>query len=236
MNMKDSCTGSHEKQESEYKRKRLLELEKEIAELRTENEQLRQQQLHLLQTKINQPLSSTTVSNDESMLLQRCAMQQAIQESKERHDTLFENMKQGVVYHDCTGQTTAANASALRILGLTMDQLLGKSPMDPQWKFIRDDGSDLPFEEYPAVVALQGIPVTNLKMGVYNPMEQGFRWILLDAMPRFRNGEEKPYQVYTIFTDITQEQEMKTNLVRAKEMAEETDQLKSGKESERKVW
>ena len=31
------------------------------------------------------------------------AMQQAIQESEERHKTLFENMKQGVVYHDSTG-------------------------------------------------------------------------------------------------------------------------------------
>ena len=125
--------------------------------------------------------------------------------------------------------TINGNASALRILGLTMDQILGKTPIHPQWRFVRDDGSDLPVEEYPAVLALSGKRVANLKMGVYNTVEQQIRWVVMDAMPRFREGEDKPYQAYTIFTDVTEEREMQTNLVRSKEMAEEADQLKSRK-------
>ena len=53
-------------------------------------------------------------------------MQEAARESEERHQTLFENMQQGVVYHYTDGRTMVANESALRILGLTMDQMLGK--------------------------------------------------------------------------------------------------------------
>ena len=155
------------------------------------------------------------------------SMQEQIREVKERHLTLFENMKQGVVYHKQDGTTLAANESALRILGLTMEQMIGKLPMDPQWRFCREDGSTLPLEEYPAVIALSGKPVNNLIMGVYNTLEEKIRWLALDAMPRFRPGEDTPYQAYTIFNDITEAKEIEREIIRAKQKAEEADQLKS---------
>lgn len=46
-------------------------------------------------------------------------------------------------------------------------------------------------------------------------------------MPRFRPGEDKPYQAYITFADITHEKQMEQNLLRAKEKAEEADNLKS---------
>ena len=155
------------------------------------------------------------------------SMKEQIRETEERHLTLFENMKQGVVYHHKDGSTIAANASALRILGLTMDQMLGKKPMDPQWRFVRPDGSSLPVEQYPAVVALSGKPVTGMKFGVYHCVDKKIRWVCLDAMPRFRPGETTPYQAYTIFSDVTESKETELELLRAKQKAEEADQLKS---------
>ena len=158
---------------------------------------------------------------------QKRHMEEVVRESEERHLTLFENMQQGVVYHRADGNTMAANESALRILGLTMDQMLGKTPMDPQWKFVREDGSTLPVDEYPAVQALSGKYITSMIMGVYNCVDEDIRWIQVDGTPRFRPGEDKPYQAYTIFTDITPSQQIQQNLKRAKEKAEEADQLKS---------
>ena len=66
-----------------------------------------------------------------------------------------------------------------------------------------------------------------MKMGVYNSTHGDFRWIVLDAMPRFRPGEDKPFQAYTMFTDITESKQIEENLLRAKEKAEEADKLKS---------
>ena len=158
---------------------------------------------------------------------EKYTLDEALRESEERHRTLFENMTQGVIYHAADGRVTDANQAALRFLGLTKDQILGKEPMDPQWRFVYHDGSTIPVEEYPAVVALQGRRVESMTFGVYNTLVEDINWIKLDAVPRFRPGEDTPYEAYTIFSDMTEEVTMKKRLLRAKEKAEEADQLKS---------
>ena len=157
--------------------------------------------------------------------------QEALRESEEQHRNLFESMMQGVVYQDATGNIIAANPAAERILGLTVDQMKGRTSVDPRWKSIREDGSDFPGSEHPSMVALQtGQPVLNATMGVFSPKSNENHWIKIDAVPRFKPGEEdtkKPWQVFTTFTDITETKRFEYKLLRAKEKAEEADKLKS---------
>src|SRR5512137_2650086 len=62
-----------------------------------------------------------------------------------------------------------------------------------------------PGKEHPSIVALQtGQEVNDVVMGVYNPRMGCYRWISINAVPIIRHGEDKPYQVYTIFDDITE--------------------------------
>lgn len=152
----------------------------------------------------------------------------ALRESEEQHRNLFESMVQGVVYQDSSGYIISANPSVERLLGLTTDQMRGQQPIDPRWKSIRDDGSDFPFEEHPSMVALAtGKPVTNVLMGVFVPQHNEHRWISIDSVPRFREGESKPFEVYTTFTDFTETKKVESTLKTAKEKAEEADKLKS---------
>ena len=70
------------------------------------------------------------------------------------------------------GKIIRANTAASTLLGLSMDQLLGRESFDPRWKAIREDGSDFPGDEHPAIVALRtGKVVQNVNMGVYNPQD-----------------------------------------------------------------
>jgi PAS domain S-box-containing protein len=127
-----------------------------------------------------------------------------LQEEK-RHIALFETMAQGVVYQDNEGKIISANPAAERILGLSFPQMTGRDSIDPRWRAARQDGSDFPGEEHPAMVALRtGKPMTNVVMGVFNPVVGEHRWISVDAIPLFRPGEDTPYQVYTTFNDITE--------------------------------
>lgn len=113
-------------------------------------------------------------------------------------------MAQGVVYQNAIGKIISVNSAAERLLGLTAEQLEGRTSIDPQWRAIHEDGSDFPGEQHPALIALKtGKPVNNMVMGVYHPDKKEHVWILVNSEPEFRHGESKPFQVFTTFTDIT---------------------------------
>ena len=136
----------------------------------------------------------------------RRRMEDALRESEEKHRTLFETMTQGVVYQDADGQIIDANPAAQRILGLTLDQLQGRTSMDPRWRAMREDGSEFPGDAHPAMVALEtGRPVRDVVMGVYDPKRQHHTWININAVPLLQPGADKPYQVHTTFEDITEQ-------------------------------
>ncbi len=52
--------------------------------------------------------------------------------SEERYRTLFENMAQGVFYQKADGFLLDYNNAALEMFGLTSDQFIGKTSLDPQ--------------------------------------------------------------------------------------------------------
>ena len=131
--------------------------------------------------------------------------EEALRESEEKHRTLFETMAQGVVYQNAEGHIISANPAAGRILGLTLDQMLGRTSMDPRWKAIHEDGSDFPGDTHPAMIALKtGKEVSKIVMGVFHPGANEHVWINIHAVPQFRPGETQPYQAYTTFDDITE--------------------------------
>jgi PAS domain S-box-containing protein len=131
-------------------------------------------------------------------------LSRSLHESEGRIRQLFETMDVGVVYQRSDGSIEAANPAAQRILGMSLDQLQGRTSMDPRWRSIREDGSDFPGTEHPAMLALRtGQPVRDVVMGVFHPLDSTYRWINVSAVPEFHAGESKPYRVYATFADIT---------------------------------
>ncbi len=129
----------------------------------------------------------------------------AVHDSEEKYRSLFETMAQGVVYQDAAGRIISVNPAAERILGLSADQMMGLESIDPCWKTIHEDGSDFPGTEHPAMQALRtGKHVNDVIIGIFNPKIQKHSWAIVSAMPQFKNGESRPYQVYATITDITE--------------------------------
>jgi len=155
----------------------------------------------------------------EIKIAERQQAENALRKSEEKHRTLFETMIQGVVYHSSDGQIISANPSAESILGLTLDQMQGRTPTDPRWKSIHEDGSDFPGETHPAMISLKtSQQVLNVVMGVFHPDKESYRWINVNSIPKFRSGEKKPYQVYATFTDITENKKLVTQLLQSHKM------------------
>jgi PAS domain S-box-containing protein len=132
----------------------------------------------------------------------------------EKYRTLFTTMVQGVVYQNADGHIISANQAAEKILGLTFDQMQGRTSTDPHWRALREDGSVFPGEEHPAMVALQsGEEVKDVIMGIFNPANNTHTWINVHAIPLFRPGTKKPYQSYTTFEDITERRNVEQQVV-----------------------
>ena len=153
-------------------------------------------------------------------------MRQALIDSEKKYRTLFDSMTQGVVYHDADGMIISANPAAQKILGLSLDQLMGRTSMDPRWRSIREDGSEYPGEEHPAMQALiTGKPVKDILMGIFVPESEEYRWILVSAMPEFRKGENKPYRVFATFADITKIKKVEDLIKQNTELLQESQRV-----------
>jgi PAS domain-containing protein len=88
---------------------------------------------------------------------------------------------------DAERRITDANPVAEQILGLSLSQLQGKTSMDPRWKAIHEDGSDFPGENHPIPVALKTRKtVKNVIHGVFHPVNEEYRWISVNTVPKFR--------------------------------------------------
>jgi len=130
--------------------------------------------------------------------------QEVLLETDRKLENLFRTLSFGVVFQDEKGRIILANPAAERILGLTKEQMMGRQSIDSRWKSIREDGSEFAGDEHPAMQALKtGLEQQDVVMGVFNPEKEAYTWISIHAIPLFRDGELKPYQVYATFEDIS---------------------------------
>ena len=148
-----------------------------------------------------EPVSYVTLSD----ITERKRAEETLRESEAKYRMLFETVVQAVVYQSADGKIVAANHAAELLLGLSLDQMQGRTSMDSRWKSIHEDGSDFPGDAHPSMVALAAAKIVrNVVMGVFHPEEEDYRWINITAVPEFRPGEATPYQVCTTFDDITE--------------------------------
>ena len=75
--------------------------------------------------------------------------EKALQESEKKYSVLADNMNIGLVLHAADTKILFSNSRASEILGLSVEQMQGKEAMDPAWKFLNENESDMALEDYP---------------------------------------------------------------------------------------
>jgi putative nucleotidyltransferase with HDIG domain/PAS domain S-box-containing protein len=122
---------------------------------------------------------------------------------EEGHWLLINNLPVGVVINAPDTRIVLCNPEAVQLLGMSSDQLLGKAPRDIDWYFLREDGSRMPFAEFPVnQVIATGHVLKNFVMGIAHGRGGEYRWGLVNAYPEF-DSSELLRQVVVMFTDIT---------------------------------
>lgn len=88
-------------------------------------------------------------------------------------------------------------------MGLTVDQMRGRSSVDPHWRSVHEDGTPFPGETHPAMVTLRtGQPSMNIIMGVHKP-DGELTWISINALPIRIDADEAAHAVLTTFHDVS---------------------------------
>ena len=147
---------------------------------------------------------------------ERQLIEQALEESDIRYQSVVQVLAEGVVIHQADGAIIACNTSAQEILGLSAHQLMGKTSVDPHWHTIYEDGTPFPGEDHPAMVTLRtGKPQRNVVMGVHRP-DHSLRWISINTQPIFDPGTAKPNTIVVSFADVT-ERKINEDLIRTSE-------------------
>lgn len=115
----------------------------------------------------------------------------------------IEKLDFGILKQGPKAEILISNKAALELLGLTEDQLLGKTSFDPDWNIIHEDGSDFPGPTHPVSVAIATLqPVKNVVMGVYRPISKDRVWLLVNADPELDAGGKLLYVTCT-FNNIS---------------------------------
>ena len=132
-------------------------------------------------------------------------LENQISEEDHRFQTLIEHLQAGVVVHAIDTRIIQANKEASRILGLSIEQLKGKVAIDPDWCFVREDGTRLPLEDYPVQKAISTLQsFENYLIGIKQNRTNDIVWGLVNGYPEF-DDENHLMHVVVTFVDITEQ-------------------------------
>jgi len=134
----------------------------------------------------------------------------ALKESEAKYRNLIEHLQAGIVIHAPDTHIVQCNTTACKILGLSMEQLLGREDVASEWSFLHEDGTVMPAAEYPVnrVLATR-TSIENYVVGV-NQENRSRVWLLVTAFPEFDDNDQIK-QIVVTFIDISQLKQTETD-------------------------
>lgn len=154
--------------------------------------------------------------------LSRKIAEQSLIFSEDRYRSLLTNLETGVVVHDKDTKIIYCNTKSSELLGLSENQMKGKEAIDPYWRFIHEDNSPVPLDEYPVMKIINSKKaIRNQILGVYRSPDD-LVWLLVNGFPSFIEGEIS--EIIISFIDITEVRLANQALLKAKQEVEESEQ------------
>ena len=138
--------------------------------------------------------------------------QSELADSRQLIVSVTQNIAVGILVQGSQSEIVEYNGLLLEMLGVTEDQLLGKTPINEIRDIIHLDGSPFKSEDYPLEQAKKTLkPIHNIIMGVTNYVKNDEIWLLVNAVPVFGHHGGLIHIVCS-YSDITAVKKVKDTL------------------------
>ncbi|WP_159017567.1 sensor domain-containing protein [Cognatiluteimonas profundi] len=118
---------------------------------------------------------------------------------------LMEVVDKGILVRDAERNIVYANPAAVRMFNVESGMSLAEEIRDGQWLIIDEDGNAMPDDALPAYRALStGRVADSTVLGFYNVGMRQLTWLSVTSVPQFAPGADKPHQVLSLFSDVTE--------------------------------
>jgi PAS domain S-box-containing protein len=127
-----------------------------------------------------------------------------LQANEARYRNLLDNLEAGIVVHAPDTSIVMNNTRASELLGLSNDQMRGKVAIDPAWKFIKEDNTPLPLDEYPVNRIVSGKqPMKYQVLGIHQPGKNEVVWVSVNGFPVL-DAKGDTIEIVISFIDVTE--------------------------------
>ena len=127
------------------------------------------------------------------------------QEAEVRYRELMESIDKGIIIQDAEGRFVYGNPAAMRILGLRSGESLAEAMGNGRWKVLHESGHEMAYDDFPTVRALRGGRIVeSTVIGLYHLMRRQLLWLAVTAVPQYAPGSDRPGQILSLFSDVTE--------------------------------
>nr|WP_314865078.1 ATP-binding protein [uncultured Flavobacterium sp.] len=154
-------------------------------------------------------------------------VEQALRNSEERHRDLMYNLDVGIVVHNIETSIVMSNPKASELLGVNSEEMKTRSINNSNWQFYDENDLPLAVENYPVNTIIRtGQPLKNFIGKVIRSQTNDYRLLLINGFP-LNNYKGELSEIVISFIDISDMKQMETDLIKAKEQAENANKAKS---------
>lgn len=124
--------------------------------------------------------------------------------SESKYRMLLQNIHTAVVVHAPDTSIIMSNTLAQELLGISKEQIIGKTTGDPHWHFVHEDGSPIPEKEYPVrQIIFSQKTIRNITVGIKRSDKADIIWTLVNGDPVL-DGSGNIAEIIITFIEINE--------------------------------